>query len=118
MTRRKREVALEFFPKNARPLDPSLHDGPFAALMECPPNTEPGRIQDELKEVLGAAIDALPRVQRRICEGLWIEKLSMRQLAKELGISHPFTVQRERDKAIVKLQQKLMKRKVVQERLR
>ncbi len=75
------------------------------ALMETAPHHEPEVSTDEaqpLRELLGAAIDALPPVEREVLEGLVIRRESLSTMARRLAYSRTH-VSRIRDTALASL---------------
>lgn len=79
------------------------------SLMEAAPHEEPVRSREEfeqLKELLGEAIDNLPGYEREVFEGLHIEKATYRELAERLDVGVA-TVDRMNKRAIALLRVEL-----------
>lgn len=84
----------------------------WEALMQAPPHEEPEtNLEDTflIREDISDAICQLTEQQQRIFEGLFIERATQSELSVELGVAR-VTIQRERDRAIEKLQQILSKK--------
>ena len=90
---RKREIASSFDNKpsfrmvansDVRP------DNPIEALMQCPPGIDPDPSREELlplRDILQDAIEKLDPREQWIWDALTSRRLSMRALARELGMS-------------------------------
>lgn len=59
-----------------------------------------------LHDLLGSLVDALPERERYVIEGLFYEKLSLRQLGRRMSLSYE-QVRRIRDQAIDRLRERL-----------
>ena len=97
---------LDWYGKRVWTAAPST---PVEALMEAPPHVDPVRSREEyadLRETLGAAIDALPPRERECFEAVVIERATYRQIADRLGVGVA-TVDRLKSRAIVMLREQL-----------
>lgn len=84
----------------------------WEALMQTIPHQEPETNLDDtflIREDIANAICQLSEQQQRIFEGLFIERATQSELASELGVARA-TICRERDRAIVRLQEILSKK--------
>jgi len=92
---------------------------PIQALMECAPGDEPAVSKLELlalREAIADAIDALGERERWIVNALMVERLSLRSVARQLGMSKTF-VAWLRDRAIGQLRCTLSNSPAVQAHL-
>jgi RNA polymerase sigma factor (sigma-70 family) len=80
----------------------------WEALMRCPPGTEPepDRPLTPLEQQLLAVMEELTEFDRLVFCGYYLERLSLRKLGRELGISKT-TVARERDRIRQQLAERL-----------
>jgi DNA-directed RNA polymerase specialized sigma24 family protein len=92
---------------------------PIQALMESAPGDEPAVSKLELlalREAIADAIDSLGEREKWIVNALMVERLSLRCVARQLGMSKTF-VAWLRDKAIGELRLSLSKSPAVQAHL-
>lgn len=85
------------------------------ALMQCAPGDVPETSKEELaalRPILVDAIDALPDRDRYIFDRLIIERVSLRALSKQLGLSKTH-LQRERVRITRVLQQELLQHPLI-----
>lgn len=111
---RKREVAWDpsLFPQKFERREGELdrHVSPTGALMASAPGHDPGVTQEELlplREVIVSSIGAvLSERERRVFDALFIERLPLRAVGNQLGLSKS-QVARVRDAATRKLREDL-----------
>jgi RNA polymerase sigma factor (sigma-70 family) len=84
-------------------------DNPWEALVQAQPHHEVAVSRAELlplRDVISDAIDTLDEQQRWIFDSLFVRRLSLRQLGREIGMPKS-TVARWRDRLLDELRQKL-----------
>jgi DNA-directed RNA polymerase specialized sigma24 family protein len=103
----------------ARHTSTAVPANPLQALMEARPNDTPETSQSEidvLREHVAAVVEMLPDMQRYVIEGLFIEGISLRDMAYRLSRSKT-TVTRLRDTALATMKELLESNETIQERL-
>lgn len=103
-----------------RPWTQRRPDNIYDALMRSAPGVEPEESvaeQDELREILADAIEALTEDEQWIFLMLSTARLSLRFVGSVLGVPKT-TLARRRDRIIQKLQAALLESPVIHERIR